>query len=224
MSAELRSQLGQPVGIELGTDREWRLEAVRKVLGAGDAEQVRPIDVGDIEGDGNTRDPLRLRDQLLREDGRGYGVEDLDRVQGESLPAAEAARREEAVRRALGLALRAAANRGEQVVPAGEAPVDGRAGDARSRRDLRKARVRCALEEMSGGLEDSLLVPLSVGAAWAFAFAGGDDGGVVDLREVEQSVSCNRPVLRRSGRREVFRHPLGAKRFSDEGFQEADGP
>ena len=60
---------------------------------------------------------------------------------------------------------------GDQGLPVGEVPVDGRARDARRGGDVGEGRARRVLEEAFGGGEDALLAAPRVGAAARLARA-----------------------------------------------------
>ena len=90
-------QLREPVRVEFRSDRQWCLDLVGKPVHPRNPKQVGAIDIQDIERQGNPRDPLRLRDELL---GKGSGrdhVEDLDRIEGHGALTAEVSGREHAV-------------------------------------------------------------------------------------------------------------------------------
>jgi hypothetical protein len=58
-------QRREPVRIELRANREGRLDPLWQALGAGDAQEMRSIDVKDIEGQRYVGQPLCLGHELL---------------------------------------------------------------------------------------------------------------------------------------------------------------
>jgi hypothetical protein len=162
---QLPPQGGDPLGVELGTDRERRLQLLAEPLRPGHVKQVAAVDVDHVEGDRDTGDLFGLGDQLARQQRRRHHVEDVDRVERKRAPAAEPAGRKRLADALEGAVGRALVEPGDEALAAREVPVEGRARDAGSGGDVGEAGRRRVLEQALGGIEDALLVAHRVGAA-----------------------------------------------------------
>ena len=83
------TQLGKTGGVQLRTDRQRHLDLLGKTVGSGDAQEVRAVDVDDVQRERNLGDALRLRDELLGKERGSHDVEDVDPVEQHRAPSSE---------------------------------------------------------------------------------------------------------------------------------------
>ena len=83
----------QPLGHDLGPQRRRRVERLGEVLGARQADELRAIDVDDVQGDGDARGAARLGHELIGDEVGRHLVEDVGDLERERLGASEAAGR-----------------------------------------------------------------------------------------------------------------------------------
>jgi hypothetical protein len=138
--ARRSSRSGSPSSASSGPEGERRLHPLGEVVGAGEAQQVRPVDVDDVQGDGHLDEPPRLGDDLVGQQLGGDRVEHAGDVEDDGVLAPERARLGQAP--AVGLALLAdVGERGDEAVGRGAAgapqrldadrePADGAVGEA----------------------------------------------------------------------------------------------
>ena len=82
----------QPLGHDLGSQRRRCLQRLGEVLRARQADELRAVDVDDVQGDGDAGGAPRLGHQLVGDQVRRHLVEDVGDLEGERLGASQAAR------------------------------------------------------------------------------------------------------------------------------------
>ena len=86
------AQLGEAGRVELGADRQRRLDPLGKRIRPGHAQQVRAVDVEHVERERHGGDALRLGHELVGQQRRRDDVEHVDRLQRHGTLATEATR------------------------------------------------------------------------------------------------------------------------------------
>ena len=162
----------QPLGHDLGPQRRRRVERLGEVLGAREADELRAIDVDDVQGDGDARGAPGLGHELIGDEVGRDLVENVGDLERERLGAPEAAgrligKRSQPLRRLLrGSGVAAAGLLGEgggQRLARREMAIERRASDAGGRGDLGHRRAAIAGQGARRG-QDALAADHRVGA------------------------------------------------------------
>ena len=162
----------QPLGHDLGSQRRRCLQRLGEVLRARQADELRAVDVDDVQGDGDAGGAPRLGHQLVGDEVRRHLVEDVGDLERERLGASQAAGRLIGERREptrglwLGRGVGAFGFLGErrgEVLAGREVAVERRAPDAGGGRDLGHRGAAVADERLRGD-EDALATGERVGA------------------------------------------------------------
>jgi hypothetical protein len=161
---ESGAQLRQADGVELRADRQRHLDRFWKAIRPGHAQEVRTVDVDDVERQRNLGDPLGLRHELLGEHGWSHDVEDMDPLEQHRPRASEPSGRQ----RLLGVLDRRRGrllpDRLEQTVPMGEMAIERRSRHTRGRREIHGRRGGRLLEQPPSRLDDLAPRPLCAGS------------------------------------------------------------
>ena len=83
----------QPLGHDLGPQRRRRVEGLGEVLGAREPDELRAVDVDDVQRDGDARGATGLGHELIGDEVGRDLVEDVGDLERERLGAPEAAGR-----------------------------------------------------------------------------------------------------------------------------------
>ena len=144
----------QPLGHDLGPQRGRRVERLGEVLGAREADELRAVDVDDVQRDGDARGAAGLGHELIGDEVGRHLVENVGDLERERLGAPEAAGRLIGKRRpaardgcCAGAASRSAGLLGEgggQRLARREMAIERRASDAGGRGDLGHRRAAIA--------------------------------------------------------------------------------
>jgi hypothetical protein len=156
-AGQLLDEQLEAVRIQLRAHREGSLDPVGEPIGASYAEQMRAVDVHDVQSQRSLRQPLGLGDELLGQDGGCDEVEDVDRIEWDRLLAPEGAGTQEAAG-VHGSRSRFLPGLSDEIVAMGEVPVDRRTRHSRSRGDVLQRGRRRLGEEPPGSLQDPLSI------------------------------------------------------------------
>ena len=157
---EAGAQLGQTGGVQLRSDRQRHLDPLGETVGSGNAQQVRAVDVDDVQRERNLGDALRLRHELVGEQGGSHDVEDVDPIEQHRALPSEPTGGQRLVGGLRGRGRPVLPDRLEQGVAVGEVPVERGPRHAGGRRDVRGRRRGRLLEQAAARLEDPVPCPL----------------------------------------------------------------
>jgi hypothetical protein len=154
------AQLGQTGGVQLRSDRQRHLDPLGETVRSGNAQQMRAIDVDDVQPERNVGDPLRLRHELLGQERRSDDVEDVDAIEQHRGLSSEPTGGQRLVGGLHGRGRSVLPDRLEQRVSVGEVPVERGPRHAGGRRDVRSRRRGRLLEQAAARLDDPPPRPL----------------------------------------------------------------
>jgi hypothetical protein len=205
--AELLLEGRQALGNDLRSERRRIGKELGKLLRAGEPQEVRAVDVDDVQRDGDPAGAARLGDELVGHEVRRYLVEDVRDLQGEGAFAPQPSGRPErhrghAARR--GRRRRPLVKRAEQRVAGREMAIERGPPDARRSGDLDHAEAPVG-NEHRGRRQDPLAAGMCVGAKRAARVRGWAVVGV--SRGLAHDVVPHRSEPAGNGRRIVVLVP-----------------